>query len=259
MAKSTAIVTNQRENCLRYWKVASGTVITKGDLVVENPASAGYIIPAASLGFCENLELTQIVAAALFVGIAEGASLSGETFDIPVTEAPCMVEMDCASSTFAQGALIGFDDNTGGTALENTQVIEVNKTEAAIGRVAYSVGTADTKVRVDLFPRKTDMLLLTIEYAATGNLTLFNANCPFRMRVANAWHVRKGTTAGTAKLTDGTNDITDTLSLGTTDAAKVEHTKFYDDYYTLAKGASLVLTIGTGAAEGVAYVLLQRM
>jgi hypothetical protein len=126
--------------------VDSATTIEIGDLLYLNTDDARN---AAALAYNTNLATTQEDFHDLFLGVAMQRSPSGDSESIRVATTG-VFEFACASATFEVGALVGADDNAGGTALEDQQVIAVATENLAVGRVAKRVGSADTKVLVDI-------------------------------------------------------------------------------------------------------------
>lgn len=97
-------------------------------------------------------------------------------------------------------------------------------------------------------------ILLQATVSGAGTVQIFNANCPTKMKIVDAWIVCTNNTAGTVKLTDGTNDITDAITHGTTDKAIVRAATIDDAYQTIAAGGTLNVVAATGGASQV-YVL----
>ena len=122
--------------------IDSATVINIGDLVV---LSSGKAIPAASVTWDTNLATTQEAMHDGFIGVAMEQSRAGDTADISVATGG-EVEFDCASASFALGALVGCAKQSG-NAIENQKVVSVATANLAIGRVVR-VYTSVTKVVV---------------------------------------------------------------------------------------------------------------
>jgi hypothetical protein len=128
--------------------VASATVIEIGDLVFFD---SGSVKPANGLTYGGSLAATQESFHDKFAGVAMQQSRSGDTQDIRVATSG-VFEFACASATFEVGARIGVDDNAGGTALVNQQVIAVAlaNPELSVGYCARRVNPASTGVLVDI-------------------------------------------------------------------------------------------------------------
>ena len=126
--------------------VDSGTVIEIGDLVYlatddARPASA----QADQASEAANQELFHDN----FAGVAMQRSRDGDTSPIRVATTG-VFEFPCPSGTFEVGALLGVDEAASGTELEDQKVASVATANLAVGRCAKRVGTADTKVLVDI-------------------------------------------------------------------------------------------------------------
>jgi hypothetical protein len=126
--------------------VAAETVIEIGDLVwVES----GEAKPAAALEDQLSEAANQEAFHDTFAGVALQQSRAGDTDPIRVATTG-VFEFACASDTFAVGELIGVDEASSGTALENQAVASVAAPNLAIGRCAKRVPSADTRVLVDI-------------------------------------------------------------------------------------------------------------
>lgn len=87
--------------------------------------------------------------------------------------------------------------------------------------------------------------------AGTTTYTLFNhANQNFNFRVVNAWVVMTGAggAGDTVKLTDGTNDITNTMSVAAAaDKDVLSFSTLDDAYHTIGKGDKLQVVTASDA------------
>lgn len=129
--------------------VDSATVIEIGDLVYLDTDDAK---PAGDLAYGASLAATQESFHDIFLGVALDQSRSGDTEEIRVATpgGQAVFEYDCASATFEIGDLVGMDDNAGGTALLDQQVIAVASENLAIGRVSRREPSAVTKVQITI-------------------------------------------------------------------------------------------------------------
>ncbi len=127
--------------------VASETVIEIGDLIYWDTTAK----PASGATFGGSLAAAQEWFHDRFAGVAMQQSDVGNTTEIRVATTG-VFEFPCAAATFDVGARIGVDDNTGGTALLDQQVIAVSgtKPEYSIGVCAKRVNPAATSVLVDI-------------------------------------------------------------------------------------------------------------
>ena len=128
--------------------VDSATVIEIGDLVWLDTDDAK---PASASTYGASLAAAQETFHDKFAGVAMQSSSAGESAPVRVATTG-VFEFDCASATFEVGGRIGADDNAGGTALVNQQVIgtAAANPERSIGTCAKRVPAADTKVLVDI-------------------------------------------------------------------------------------------------------------
>lgn len=135
---------------MRRLPVDSAQVIELGDMVWLNGDDAR---PASAFSYVSgNLPGTQANFRQSFIGIAMGASESGETEPIPIATRG-VFEMDVASATFEVGDLLGPDDNATPDALLDQQVIAIGENGyGGIMRVAERVGSAGTRVLAEILP-----------------------------------------------------------------------------------------------------------
>jgi hypothetical protein len=122
--------------------VDAATVIEIGDLVIFD---VDDVKPASSVTYGASLAATQELVHDKFVGVAMQASRAGETAAIRVATSG-VFEFDLASATVQVGTRIGVDDNAGGTAMLNQQVIAVaaGSPELSIGTCARLASSATT-------------------------------------------------------------------------------------------------------------------
>lgn len=134
------------DTCPVMLPVDSATVIEIGDLVYLDTDDAKPASAQADQGTeVANQELFHDK----FAGVAMQQSRSGDTQPIRVATAG-VFELDCLSGTYEVGKLIGVDENTGGTALEDQLVAPVATSNLAIGRCAKRVNPAATRVLIDV-------------------------------------------------------------------------------------------------------------
>lgn len=126
--------------------VDSDTVIEIGDFVYLDTDDAK---PASSQADNGTESLNQAAIRLVFLGVAMQQSRSGDTDDIRIATRG-VFEYPCPSGTFELGALIGIDEASGGTALEDQQVASVATANLAIARVAKRQGTAATTVWIEV-------------------------------------------------------------------------------------------------------------
>lgn len=126
--------------------VDSASVIEIGDLVYQDTDDAK---PASSQADQSSETANQELFADNFLGVAMQRSRSGDTDPIRVATTG-VFEFDCPSGTFELGDLVGVDEASSGTALEDQQVASVAAAIYAVARVAKRVPTAATSVLVNI-------------------------------------------------------------------------------------------------------------
>lgn len=126
--------------------VDSTTVIEIGDLVYLDTNNAK---PASSQPD-QGLESdNQALFADNFLGVAMQRSRSGDADPIRVATTG-VFEFDCPSTTYELGDLVGVDEASSGTALENQQIASVANADHAVARVARRAPVPTTNILVDI-------------------------------------------------------------------------------------------------------------
>ncbi|HIJ67245.1 MAG TPA: hypothetical protein HPP51_03050 [Planctomycetes bacterium] len=101
--------------------------------------------------------------------------------------------------------------------------------------------------------------VLTATLTAGSTVQIHNSNAPFKYRVLDAWSVATSADGGTWKLTDGSNDITDAVTVTGTDKTIDRAGTIDDAYHEIAASGSLSV-VGDGAnADAIVYVLAMRV
>ncbi len=126
--------------------VDSATVIEIGDILYQDVDDAK---PASDQADQLTLAANQELLADNFLGVAMQRSRAGDTDPIRVATTGAF-EFNCPSNTFELGDLIGVNEATSGTELEDQQVIGVAASINAVARVAKRVAAAATTVVVDI-------------------------------------------------------------------------------------------------------------
>lgn len=126
--------------------VDSATVIEIGDLIWLDTDDAK---PASAVADQSTEAANQEYFHDRFVGVAMQRSPAGHTLPIRVATTG-VFEFGCLSATFELGALVGVDEASGGTQLEDQVLAAVATANLAIGRVAARVNPAATKSLVDI-------------------------------------------------------------------------------------------------------------
>ncbi|HEY1598330.1 MAG TPA: hypothetical protein VGG64_01920 [Pirellulales bacterium] len=126
--------------------VQSGTVIEIGDLLYW---STDHVLPAVAQADQGTKAGNQQLFHNNFAGVAMQQSRSGDTNPIRVATT-AVFAYDCSSATFEVGTLVGADENSGGTALQNQVVAAVGAENLAVGRCAKRLNPAGTCVMVEI-------------------------------------------------------------------------------------------------------------
>ena len=129
--------------------VDSGTVIEIGDLVYLNSDDA---LPASSQADQGSEAANQRLFASNFLGVAQQRSRDGDEAPIRIATAG-VFEFDCAAAMFEVGNLIGVDEASGGTALEDQTVVAVTLDDLAIGKVHKTESANATRVKIEIQSR----------------------------------------------------------------------------------------------------------
>jgi len=97
--------------------------------------------------------------------------------------------------------------------------------------------------------------VLSATLSAGSTVAIFSSDAPFKFKILDAWSIADSTDAGTWKLTDGSNDITDAVAVTAT-AHTVDRAGTIDDaYYEIAASGSLS-AVGDGSNADVEIFIL---
>ena len=87
-------------------------------------------------------------------------------------------------------------------------------------------------------------------------VNIYNSNAPFKFRILDAWSVATSADGGTWKLDDGTNDITNAVSVAASDTDVDRVSSIDDAYYEIAANGSLrIVPDAGGALDAEIYIL----
>lgn len=166
---------------VRSFAVDSAQVIEVGDQVYQE---VDDVRAASQLTYGASLLATQKQFRKQFVGVAMTASANGETDEVAVAGAG-IFEFICAAAQFEHGDLVGMDDNAGGTALVDQQVIAMgeNGLGGAIGRVWKRYSANTTRVAVEIFPE------IGASLAAPQIITVYNGLITSAVDFVTDWAV----------------------------------------------------------------------
>lgn len=203
---------------VRMYPVASATVIEMGDNLYYDNATDG-VKPAGSLTY-SSLAATQANFAARYVGVALDLSANGDTDKIAVASRG-VFEFPCAAATFNVGDLVGQDDNSGGSALEDAQVIGMGENGiTGIGRAARYYSANTTSVLVEIMPyiesNSTPQVVSLYQGLITSAADLVTAWVPpYPFKLVKMQSVVTVLTAGAGVINfeHGTTDLTETIAV----------------------------------------------
>ena len=92
--------------------------------------------------------------------------------------------------------------------------------------------------------------ILTAQLVAGNTVQIYNAAAPFKFRITDAWSIAQSADAGTWKLTDGANNITNAVAVTAADKTVNRAGTIDDAYYEIAADGSLSV-VGDGSLADV--------
>ena len=96
--------------------------------------------------------------------------------------------------------------------------------------------------------------ILQAAIAAGATVAIHNADAPFKYRVIDAWSIATSADGGTWKITDGTNDITDTVTVAASDK-DIDRVGTVDDAYNEIAASGSLSVVGDGATlDAIVYI-----
>lgn len=101
--------------------------------------------------------------------------------------------------------------------------------------------------------------ILKATISAGSTVQIHNTNAPFKYRILDAWSIAKSADGGSWKLTDGSNDITDTVTVTGTDKTINRVGTIDDTYWEIAKDGSLSVVGDGSLADAEVYILCIRV
>jgi len=118
---------------------------------------------------------------------------------------------------------------------------------AVPGRAAYSAAEG------------AESIVLIASLSAGNTATIFNANAPFKLHIIDAWSVATSADAGTWKLSNGTNDITNAVAVTAADKTVNRAGTIDDAYHEIAANGSLSVVGDGSLADVIVYILAVRV
>lgn len=104
--------------------------------------------------------------------------------------------------------------------------------------------------------------LILVNYISNqaAAVDIYNSDAPFKFLVMDAWSINASASAGSWKLDNGTNDITNAVSVAASDTDVDRVTTVDDAYNTIASGGSLrIVPDGGGAMDAYIFVKILRL
>lgn len=101
--------------------------------------------------------------------------------------------------------------------------------------------------------------VLKATLTAGSSVAVFSSDAPYAFHVIDAWSIAKSADGGTWKVTDGTNDITDTVSVTSTDKT-IDRAGTIDDARNAISASGSLSVVGDGSNADVdVYVLIHAV
>jgi len=101
--------------------------------------------------------------------------------------------------------------------------------------------------------------ILKATITAGATVAVHNADAPFKYRVIDAWSVSTSADGGTWKITDGTNDITDTVTVAASDKDIDRASQIDDAYHEIAAAGSLSVLGDGSTLDAEVYIKCLRV
>ena len=243
--------------------VDSAQVINEGALCWNNVDDVRSV--TAFTYVSADLPGSQANFAAKFLGVAMGASASGETREIGIARRG-VFEFDCAAATFEVGDLVGPDDNATPDALVD-QVIAVGENGwGAIGQVVERYASNTTRVLVEIFQPSVNPAPLFIPLGThtlgTADELVTDLALPFPVKLVKLYSIVQtimGAGAEVISVEKGATALDDTMTIAATAPVGAVDEVDLDDASgddLLLVGDLLSLSTDGGSASGAAHFVL---
>jgi len=233
-------------------KTATLTFIHTLDRVYTFPDAAGTV---CLLDGAQTLETKTLKSTCLFGDNADAAK---------------HLHIQLSGATTAKHTTLIFDhtDDRGITFPDaTTTLVGKATTDVFTNKTLDCLGTGNVVTNVnakELDPVTPATAILAVPFVimavnpGAATHVIFNANCPYKLRIINAWAVATKACAGNWKLDNGTNDITTTVAYGA-DTIVSRATAIDDSKHELAANATLRLISSDAADTGIVYIMAVRI
>ncbi|MBW8017096.1 MAG: hypothetical protein FVQ82_13000 [Planctomycetes bacterium] len=101
--------------------------------------------------------------------------------------------------------------------------------------------------------------ILKASIADGATVAIHNADAPFKYQVIDAWSIATSADGGTWKITDGTNDITDTVTVAASDNDIDRASQIDNAYHEIAASGSLSVVGDGSTLDGEVYIKCIRV
>lgn len=189
---------------------------------------------------------------------AAGTSLSGDNVAVDPSDGITLDANGVAVSLTANGGL----QFTGSAGSGTLGVYADNATlETSSGGVRVKDGGLSPIKSANYAAASGGALAFIVkaQLVAGNTVTIFNADAPCKFRVVDAWSIAESADGGTWKLDNGTNDLTNAVTVTGTDKTRNALTTLDDAYHEIASAGTLRAVGDGAAADCTVYVLCMRV
>ena len=170
---------------------------------------------------------------------------------------PIYANNDAAEKTEVARFVIKLTDVSDGT--EDATISLSRIVAGALTSLGELVCTSSANVNGSTLQDLTSNMAVPFTLSATltaGNtVQIYNSDAPFKFRILDAWSIAKSADAGTWKLTDGTNDVTDAVAVTATDKT-IDRAGTIDDGYNEIAASGSLSVVGDGSLADVDVTIL---
>lgn len=186
-----------------------------------------------------------------------GTSISGDKVAVDPSDGIALDANGVALNLTASGGLLL-------TGVAGSKTVGVDVDDSTVALVSGEIAVKDNGVA----PVKAANLgttaggiefIFSAQIVAGNTVSIHAANAPFKYRVVDAWSIAQSADGGTWKLDNGTNDLTNAVTVTGTDKTRNAITTLDDAYHEIAASGTLRV-VGDGAlADCIVYVRAVRV